>query len=270
MNRSLLSLTVLTIVQSTSVYAYRCPATVPVDAQHNRNGWYIGAYTPQTGSYAGTINSVRFLTLDADTLLQEDTANSNWSTSGDGALALSSGVTNVSVANVTQFTGNLVGLETRAPEWQRDLQVAWPEANPHGAMHSIITQDNQLRFLGFIARSNDAMRFVRSHFEYRLAGSTDNEIDGRNLSQLQVDGETFSIEVVTEYFAPPGRGNTDDCTRLFHNRGRYKGYEIQLRPVVYAYGSNSGGTMLLSQLTENLQFTLQLDYDALPTNRPLF
>lgn len=253
--------------------AYRCPATQPVDSLHNRSGWYVGQYAPQTGSYAGAVGSSTTLRVRADALLNTSVGGHGWNqqASGDAQATLATSSVELDFQQQANVGATLTTLNTAAPTWATGAQdTQWPAASVQGAMHALIIQRNHLRASAGTARRSHALRYARDFFEYRLAGSSDSTVDGRNRGQLQLGSETLEVELVTEYLAPPGWGNNDYCWRLFANRHGYKGFEVQLRPVLYVLGRNLNLIGDMPDIAGDYSGRIELAYDALPSRRPVY
>lgn len=253
--------------------AYQCDPTTPVDSLHNRSGWYIGEFTPQTGSYSGTIGSSQSLQVSANALINTAVAPHQWTqlANGDGTATLATGQVNLSSGITPTVNANLVGLNTQAPPWQTGAgDTQWPPSVQQGAMHGLIIQRNHLKSSAGSARRSHALDFARDYLEYRLVNSTDTTVDGTSRGQLVLGGETLEVEIVTEYLAPDGWGDNDYCWRLFNNNNGFKGFEVQLRPVVYILGQNLSLIADIPDIAGEYTGQIELAYDALPTSRPVY
>lgn len=271
---TVLAFALFTIAQHTQAgNAYQCAPTTPVDSLHNRSGWYIGEYTPQTGSYSGTIGSSQSLQVNASALINTAVAPHQWAklANGDGTAKLSTGSVNLSSGTNPTVNANLVGLNTLAPPWQTGAgDTQWPPSVHFGAMHALIIQRNHLKGGAGSARRSHALNFAQDYLEYRLVNSTDTTVDGTNRGQLILGGETLEVEVVTEYIAPDGWGDNDYCWRLFNNNNGFKGFEVQMRPVVYILGQNLSLIADIPDIAGEYTGQIELAYDALPTSRPVY
>ncbi len=253
--------------------AYQCPNTVPLESLYNRSGWYIGQHSPETGSYAGTIDSTATLSIQASNLIDESGTAHTWihSTNGDAAGALPTGTVNLSMPLGTANYSAALSLDTIAPLWSTSsAQSQWPPTPSTGTMHALIVQRNFLRRSAGTTRRSDAMDFTQDHFEYRIQGSSDTTVDGVNRGQLTLGGATLDVEVVTEYRAPAGWGDNDYCWRLFNSNNGFKGFEIQLRPIVYVLGRDHSLAANMPDVAGEFQGTLELAYDSLPGSRPVY
>ncbi len=253
--------------------AYQCPATVPVDSLHNRSGWYVGEYTPETGSYSATIGSTQTITISSGALVDTASSPHTWSEDllGNGEAVLSTGSVNFSQPSITSINTALTGLDTQSLLWSNDSsQTRWPAASYSGAMHALIIQRNHLKSSAGTARRSDALNYAQDYLEYRLVGSTDTVVDGVSQGQLTFGTETLDVEIVTEYFAPDGWGDNDYCWRLFNNNNGFKGFEVQIRPVIYILGEDHSQIANLPDLSGDYIGTLELAYDALSTSRPVY
>jgi|GEM_PF-3121058 len=270
---STLLLLVLASPSGMAANAYQCPSTTPVDSQHNRSGWYIGHYTPQSGSYAGSIATTQNLSIKADALINTASTAHQWSQSANGnaSAKLATGSITMSAPYSNNVSSNLNGLNSVSPAWRSGPgETQWPAAVAQGAMHSIITQRNHLKSSANQARQSHAMNFVRANFEYRQVGSTDNVVDGVSQGQLLSGGELLDIEITTEYLTPDGWGNNDYCWRLFNNNNGMKGFEIQVRPVVHVLGQNLSLIENIPDIAGEYEGTIELAYDNLPSSRPVY
>ncbi|MGB0865378.1 MAG: hypothetical protein ACPGSC_02655 [Granulosicoccaceae bacterium] len=276
MNISSKALPLFFILISNALYAgnaYQCSTTLPVDSLHNRSGWYVGHYTPETGSYSASIGSTQTLQVNADALINTAVSPHIWAqqASGGGQARLPSGSINLSLPNEASVSSNLVGLNTIAPSWQNGPgDTQWPQATVQGAMHALIIQRNHLKRNAGSARRSHAISFAQEYFEYRLVGSSDNTVDGVNRGQLLLNGQALEVELITEYLAPAGWGDNDYCWRLFNNNNGYKGFEVQMRPVLYVLGQNLSLIGDIPDIAGDYTGTIELAYDALPTSRPVY
>lgn len=253
--------------------AYQCPPTIPVDSLHNRSGWYIGEYTPQTGSYSATIGSTQTLQINASALINTTISPHQWTqlSNGNGTGTLATGSIDLSASLNPTVNANLIGLNTIAPSWQTGTgDTQWPPSTQSGAMHALIIQRNHLQKSAGSARRSHALNFAQDYLEYRLVNSTDTTVDGTSRGQLVLGGETLEVEIVTEYMAPDGWGDNDYCSRLFNNNNGYKGFEVQMRPVVYILGQNLSLIADIPDIAGEYTGQIELAYDALPTSRPVY
>ncbi len=279
MDRKVVSFCALAALASTAPLptlagnAYQCPNTLPVDSLHNRSGWYVGHYTPETGSYAGTVGSVQTLDIQASSLIDHTATAHTWlhNGSGDSVAILPSGTVNLSLPLGATANHTLTGLNTVAPAWSNtSAQTQWPPSPSTGAMHALIIQRNHLRSSAGSARRSHAIAFARDYFEYRFQNSTDTTVDGVSRGQLRSGSAVLDVEVVTTYSAPNGWGNDDYCWRLFNNNNGYKGFEVQMRPVVYVLGRNHSLAANMPDISGEYSGTLELSYDNLPSSRPVY
>ena len=271
---SLLTLALLATTQyAVAADAYQCPSTVPVDSLHNRSGWYIGEYTPQTGSYNATIGSTQSIEINASALINTTINSLQWTqlANGNGTATLATGSIDLSTGLSPTVNANLAGLNTLAPSWRTGSgDTQWPTSAPQGAMHAIIIQRNHLRSSANSARRSHALNYAQDYLEYRVAGSTDSTIDGINRGELVLGGETLEVEIITEYFAPDGWGDNDFCWRLFNNNNSFRGFEVQMRPVVYILGQNLSLIANIPDIAGEYTGQIELAYDALSTSRPVY
>lgn len=271
---SLLTLALLaTAQQAVAGNAYQCTPTTPVDSLHNRSGWYIGEFTPQTGSYSATIGSTQRLQINADALINTTINPHQWTqlSNGDGTATLATGTVDLSAGLNSTVNANLTGLNTLAPSWQIGSgDTQWPPSTRSGAMHALIIQRNHLKSSANSARRSHALNFVQDYLEYRLVNSTDTTVDGISRGQLVLGGETLEVEIVTEYLAPNGWGDNDYCWRLFNNNNGFKGFEVHMRPVVHILGQNLSLIADIPDIAGDYTGQIELAYDALPTNRPVY
>lgn len=253
--------------------AYQCPNTLPVESLYNRSGWYIGQHSPETGSYAGTVGSMETLSIQANNLIDTAGTAHTWiqSGSGDSTGVLATGTVNLSMPATTTNYNTALSLDTVAPLWSSSsAQTQWPPTPSTGAMHALIMQRNFLKQSAGSTRRSDALNFARDNFEYRVRGSSDTTVDGINRGHLMLDGTALDIEIITEYRAPPGWGDNDYCWRLFNNRNGYKGFEVQLRPIVYVLGKDHSLAASMPDTAGEFEGTIELAYDTLPGSRPVY
>lgn len=258
--------------QSATASTYRCPHTVPIDSQHNRSGWYVGAYTPESGSYTNSISSTQTLQIKANTLFNSTSAPFLWSqqSNGNASATLPTGTTTLSTPIGSTTPASLVGLDAQSPGLQNNSsQSQWP-ATLQGALHALIIQRNHLKAPTSQSRSSHAIAFAKDHMEYRLAGSSDTVVDGVNRGQLVSATETLEVEIITEYFAPSGRGDKDYCKHLFNNQKSTKGFEVQMRPIIYVLGKNLSLLSTMPDQAGDYSGQIELSYDALPNYRPVY
>lgn len=264
---------VLTLLVSQACFAgdaYQCPATSPIDAQHNRSGWYVGHYTPQTGSYVGAVGSTQTLSIKADSLVDTASAPHVWSqqANGDAGARLATGSVTISAPQADNLSSNLTGLNTVAPPWKSGAGTTeWPPATQQGALHAVIIQRNHMTAGAGSARRSHALSFAARYMEYRIAGSTDNVFDGISTGQLQLGGETLDVEIVTEYLVPGGWGDNDYCWRLFNNNNGFKGFEVQLRPIVHVLGRNLSLINNIPDIAGDYTGTIELSYGDISNSR---